>query len=147
MTIALNKRTITTQERRVPYHTDLTIEKLCYFLDISPKAETLIAAMEHRLTTIERMNEFLERKLPTMHELTLLVQMRKEDIDSHGYRDKATFVHDYYKDKRSAFERLFQEPVYDWKMNKYRTNDPERIYDTYLEQGKYSHMTQVALFA
>ncbi|WP_311078353.1 hypothetical protein [Paenibacillus polymyxa] len=132
---------------KVGYDPNLTFEGLLCLLDISPKAETLIAEMRHRLTTVERLNEFLERALETMHQLTLLVEMRKEDIDAYGYKDKGTFIRDYYRNKRWAFERMFQEEVFQWKMDRYRTDDPERIYDTYIQQGKYSHMTEVALFA
>ncbi|MMZ60395.1 hypothetical protein D1872_224850 [compost metagenome] len=151
MTILLNKSYVTsltiTNTKRDGYDPNLTFEELLYLLDISSKAETLISAMRHRLSTVERLNEFFERKLEAMHELTLLVEMRKEDIDAYGYKDKATFVRDYYRDKRWAFERMFQEEVLQWKMDRYNTDDPERIYDTYVQQGKYSHMTEVALFA
>lgn len=149
MTRLLNKP-ITTNKgastMNAPYHADLTLEQVCYFLDISPKAETLITSMKFMLTTVERLNEFLNRSTFARHPLSLLTKMRKEYIDTYGYTEKTDFVYDYYMDKRSALERLFQE-VYDWKMERFNTDDPERIYDTYLEQGKYSHMTQVALFA
>ncbi|WP_068505651.1 hypothetical protein [Paenibacillus kribbensis] len=136
---------LTTTE--TPFYHDLTIEKLCYFLDISPKAEILIGSMKFMLNSVERLNEFLQRSTFAKHPLSLLTKMRKEHIDAHGYTVKATFVYDYYMDKRSALERLFQEPAHDWKIERFNTEYPERIYDTYLEQGKYSHMTQVALFA
>ncbi|MDQ0496919.1 hypothetical protein [Paenibacillus brasilensis] len=148
MTIALNNQEVvnlTTTE--IPYHSDLTLEQVCYFLDISPKAEILIGSMKFMLTTVERLNEFLNRSTFARHPLSLLTKMRKEYIDAYGYTEKTDFVYDYYRDKKAAFEKLFQEPVHDWKMERFNTDDPERIYDTYLEQGKYSHMTQVALFA
>ncbi|WP_226000962.1 hypothetical protein [Paenibacillus sp. BJ-4] len=148
MTITLNNQEVvnlTTTE--IPYHFDLTIERLCYFLDISPKAEILIGSMKFMLTSVERLNEFLNRSTFANHPLSLLTKMRKEHIDAYGYTNKSDFTYDYYMDKRSALERLFQEPVHDWKMERFNTDDPERIYDTYLEQGKYSHMAQVALFA
>ncbi|RTZ37897.1 hypothetical protein EJ573_01425 [Paenibacillus polymyxa] len=132
---------------QIPFHADLTLEQLCYFLDISPKATSLISSMKFMLNTVERMNEFLNRSTFAKHPLYLLVQMRKEHIDTYGYTNKYDFVYDYYHNKKSAFEKLFQEEAPDWKMNKYRTDDPERIYDCYIEQGKYSHMTEVALFA
>ncbi|EHS58311.1 hypothetical protein [Paenibacillus sp. Aloe-11] len=148
MTITLNNQEVvnlTTTE--IPYHADLTIEKLCYFLDISSKAEILITEMKFMLNTVERMNEFLQRSTFANHPLYLLVQMRKEDIDAYGYTVKATFVYDYYRNKKAAFEKLFQEPAHEWKMDRYETDDPELIYDTYLKLGKYSHMTEVAMFA
>ncbi|WP_413986516.1 hypothetical protein [Paenibacillus polymyxa] len=151
MTILLKKNYVVSltinSNLKMGYDPNLTFEGLLCLLDISPNAETLISTMRHRLTTVERLNEFLERKLETMHELTLLVEMRKEDIDAYGYKDKITFVRDYYRNKRGAFERMFQEEVLQWKMDRYRTDDPEKIYDTYVQQGKYSHMTEVALFA
>ncbi|WDM23800.1 hypothetical protein [Paenibacillus polymyxa] len=148
MTIALkNQEVVNPTTTQIPYHSDLTLEQVCYLLDISPKAISLIDTMKFMLNTVERMNEFLQRYSFANHPLSLLVQMRKEDIDAHGYTNKSDFVYDYYLNKKSAFEKLFQEEAPDWKMNKYRTDDPERIYETYLEQGKYSHMTQVALFA
>ena len=148
MTIALSSQVVaslTTTE--IPYHADLTIEKLCYFLDIKPTAIILITSMKFMLNTVERLNEFLQRSAFASHPLSLLTKMRKEHIDTHGYTDKATFVYDYYRNKQSALEKLFQEEAPNWKMDKYRTDDPERIYDAYLKQGKYSHMTEVALFA
>ncbi|MGR6760469.1 hypothetical protein [Paenibacillus polymyxa] len=151
MTILLNKSYVTsltiTNTKRDGFDPNLTFEKLLVLLDISPKAETLIATMKFTLNTVERLNEFLERKSDVIHELTLLVQIRKEYIDAYGYKDKASFVRDYYRNKQSAFERMFQEEVFQWKMDRYRTDDPERIYDTYVQQGKYAHMTEVALFA
>ncbi|MFT9370386.1 hypothetical protein [Paenibacillus polymyxa] len=148
MTITLNNQEVvnlTTTE--ILYHSDLTLEQVCYFLDISPKAETLITSMRFMLTSVEWLNEFLNRSTFARHPLSLLTKMRKEHIDAYGYTEKTDFVYDYYMDKRSALERLFQEPAHDWKMERFNTDDPGRIYDTYLEQGKYSHITQVALFA
>ncbi|APB76463.1 hypothetical protein PPYC2_16495 [Paenibacillus polymyxa] len=148
MTIALkNQEVVNPTTIQIPYHSDFTLEQVFYFLEISPKAETLITSMKFMLNTVERLNEFLQRSTFARHPLSLLTKMRKEYIDTYGYTEKTDFVYDYYMDKRSALERLFQEPVHDWKMERFNTDDPERIYDTYLEQGKYSHMTQVALFA
>ncbi|MMZ47653.1 hypothetical protein D1872_93030 [compost metagenome] len=93
MTIALNNQEVvnlTTTE--IPYHFDLTIEKLCYFLNISPKAETLITSMKFMLTTVERLNEFLNRSTFARHPLSLLTKMRKEYIDAYGYTEKTDFV-------------------------------------------------------
>lgn len=148
MTIALKnqvmvKLTIT----QTPYHLDLTLEKLYYFLDISPKATILINSIQFMLNIVECRNEFLQRYSFAKHPLSLLVQIRKECIDAYCYTNKSDFVYDYYRNKQSALERLLQEPAHNWKMERFKTNDPKRIYDTYLEQGKYSHMTQVALFA
>ncbi|AUO05301.1 hypothetical protein C0638_01295 [Paenibacillus sp. lzh-N1] len=128
------------------YHPDLTIEKLCWFLDISPKATIIIGDMSFHLTTIERMNEFLQRSTFANHPLSLLTIMRKEDIDAHGYTDKATFVYDYYRNKQSTLEKLFQESMPAWKLNRLNSDDPERIYDVYTERGKYSTSSEVALF-
>ncbi|KJD42493.1 hypothetical protein [Paenibacillus terrae] len=147
MLIVLNNQEVvnlTTTE--TPFHSDLTIEKLCYFLDISPKATSLITSMKFMLNTIERMNEFLQRSTFANHPLSLLTVMRKEDIDAHGYTDKATFVYDYYRDKQSALENLFQEDMPAWKVNRLNSDDPERIYDVYAERGKYSTSGEVALF-
>ncbi|WP_025721398.1 hypothetical protein [Paenibacillus sp. 1-18] len=147
MTIALNNQEVvnlTTTE--IPYHTDLTIEKLCYFLDISPKATNLITSMKFMLNTVERLNEFLQRSTFANHPLSLLTKMRKEHIDAHGYTDKATFVYDYYRGKQSALEKLFQEHMPAWKVNRLNSDDPERIYDVYAERGKYSTSGEVALF-
>lgn len=146
--ITLNKSTNNNNEvtnMTTPFHNDLTIEKLCYFLDISPKATIIIGNMSFRLTTVERMNEFLQRKLPTMSELSLLTVMRKEDIDKYGYTFKADFVYDYYRNKKAALEKLFQEEVPTWKVNRLKTDDPELIYDVYMKQGKYSTLLEVAL--
>ncbi|ADO55630.1 hypothetical protein [Paenibacillus polymyxa] len=146
MTITLNNKGIvnltTTQ---TPYHSDLTIEKLCWFLEVSPKAEILVTKMKFMLRTVERMNEFLQRKLPTMTGLSLLTVMRKEDIDAHGYTFKADFVYDYYRNKKGALEKLFQEEMPTWKVNRLKKDDPERTYDGYVERGKYSSSLEVAL--
>ncbi|WP_431088154.1 hypothetical protein [Paenibacillus sp. 8b26] len=148
MTIALsNQEVVNLTATEIPYHSDLTIEKLCYFLEISPKAEILITSMKFMLTSVERLNEFLNRSTFARHPLSLLTKMRKEYIDAYGYTEKSDFVYDYYRNKKLAFEKLFQEEASNWKMEKYRTDDPERIYDCYVKQGKYSHMTEVALFA
>ncbi|MBE0344286.1 hypothetical protein E4V51_31525 [Paenibacillus sp. 28ISP30-2] len=114
---------------------------------MKPTAVILIDLMKFHLNTVERRNEFANRMLNEDSPLSLIVKMRKEDIDAHGYNVKATFVHDYYRNKKAAFEKLFQEPAHFWKMDRYETDDPERIYDTYVKLGKYSHMTEVAMFA
>ncbi|MGW8957869.1 hypothetical protein [Paenibacillus sp. NPDC055715] len=141
-----NQEVVSLTTTQIPYHADLTIEKLCYFLDIKPTAIILIDLMKFHLNTVERMNQFADRMLYEDSPLSLLTKMRKEDVDSYSHTDKATFVCDYYRDKKSAFKRLFQEPAHEWKMNKYKTDDPELIYDTYVKLGKYSHMTEVSLF-
>lgn len=72
--------------------------------------------------------------------------MRKERIDSQGDTDKATFTYDYYRDKQAALEKLFQEPMQPFKLKRFKTDDPELIYDTYVSWGKYSTSLEVALF-
>lgn len=124
---------------------NITLEQLWVEFEIQSTALIIIDLMKFHLRTGERMREFASRMQVECSPLSLLRKMRKEDIDAHGYTDKATFVHDYYKDKRSAFERLFQEQVNDWKMDEFSTDDPERIYDVYLQQGKYTPMTRVAM--
>ncbi|NMP11545.1 hypothetical protein [Paenibacillus polymyxa] len=155
MTIALNKSFTNKQEAvnltatEIPYHTDLTIEKLCFLLEISPKATIIIDLMKFHLKTIDRLNEFVERLLSettgSVPELSLLAKMRKEDIDSYSYTDKATFVYDYYRDKQSALEKLFQEPMKAVKIRRFKTDNPELIYDAYFKKGKYSSSLTVAL--
>ncbi|KAF6565466.1 hypothetical protein G9G63_09930 [Paenibacillus sp. EKM202P] len=137
---------VAVQTREVPYHPNLTLEQLCYFLDISPKATIIIDSMKFMLNTVARLNEFLERKTPDISELSLLALMRKERIDSQGYTDNATFAYDYYRDKQTALEKLFQEPMESFKLNRFKTDDPELIYDTYVSRGKYSTSLEVALF-
>ncbi|WP_310168642.1 hypothetical protein [Paenibacillus peoriae] len=137
---------VAVQTRRVPYHPNLTLEQLCYFLDISPKATIIIDLMNFMLNSVERLNEFLERKTPNISELSLLTLMRKERIDSQGYTDKATFTYDYYRDKQAALEKLFQESIEPFKLNRFKTDDPELIYDAYVSRGKYSTSLEVALF-
>ncbi|TKH44458.1 hypothetical protein C1I60_12790 [Paenibacillus terrae] len=126
---------------------NIAFEQLLIEFEIKPTAVIFIDLMKFHLKTVERMNEFANRMLNEDSPFSLIVKMWKEDVDAHSYTDKADFVYDYYRDKKAAFERLFQEPAHDWKMDRYETDDPERIYDTYLEQGKYSHMTEVAMFA
>ncbi|MEJ3719106.1 hypothetical protein WGM54_13875 [Paenibacillus polymyxa] len=137
---------VAVQTRKVPYHHNLTLEQLCYFLDISPKATIIIDKMKFMLNTVERLNEFLERKTPNISELSLLTLMRKERIDAYSYTDKATFTYDYYRDKQAALEKLFQEPMEPFKLNRFKTDDPELIYDTYVSKGKYTTSLEVALF-
>ncbi|MDQ0047672.1 hypothetical protein J2T18_001955 [Paenibacillus polymyxa] len=72
--------------------------------------------------------------------------MRKEDIDRNGYTFKADLVYDYYRNKKAALEKLFQEEMPAWKVNRLKTDDPEHIYDAYIERGKYSTSLEVALF-
>ncbi|MNW59214.1 hypothetical protein D3C74_371210 [compost metagenome] len=98
------------------------------------------------LTSVEWLNEFLNRSTFARHPLSLLTKMRKEHIDAYGYNAKATFVYDYYRNKQSALEKLFQEDMPAFKLNRLRTDDPERIYDVYVERGKYSTSGEVALF-
>ncbi|WP_348624805.1 hypothetical protein ABFT51_09090 [Paenibacillus peoriae] len=144
-----NRQVIVTTTTEIPYHSDLTIEKLCYFLEISPEATIIIDLMKFHLKTIDRLDEFVERLLfetsGSVPELSLLAKMRKEDIDRHSYTDKATFVYDYYRDKQSALEKLFQEPMKAFKIRRFKTDNPELIYDTYFKQGKYSSSLTVAL--
>ncbi|MGR6760444.1 hypothetical protein ACU1JV_01180 [Paenibacillus sp. T2-29] len=137
---------VAVQTRRVPYHPNLTLDQLCYFLDISPKATNLITSMKFMLNTVERLNEFLERSSFSKHPLTLLVKMRKEHIDTYSYTNKSDFTFDYYRDKKSALEKLFQEPIDPFKLNRFKTDDPELIYDIYVSRGKYSTSLEVALF-
>ncbi|MDP9675157.1 hypothetical protein J2W97_001140 [Paenibacillus jamilae] len=137
---------VAVQTRKVLYHPNLTLDQLCYFLDISPKATIIIDSMKFMLNTIEQLNEFLERKTPNISELSLLTLIRKERIDSQGYTDKTTFTYDYYRDKQAALEKLFQEPMEPFKLNRFKTDDPELIYDTYVSRGKYSTSLEVALF-
>ncbi|WP_263560122.1 hypothetical protein [Paenibacillus polymyxa] len=98
---------LTTTE--IPYHSGLTLEQVCYFLDISPKAEILIGSMKFMLTTVERLNEFLNRSTFARHPLSLLTKMRKEYIDAYGYTEKTDFVYDYYMDKRSDLNACFKK--------------------------------------
>ncbi|MGG1617978.1 hypothetical protein ACIFQM_18740 [Paenibacillus sp. NRS-1782] len=149
MTIALRKLqpTQSTTNNKEVSAMNAVFEQLFIEFEIKPTAVIIIEDMKYMLKTVERVNEFANRLTDERFPLSLIVKMRKEDIDAHGYTDKATFAHDYYRDKKAAFEKLFQEPAHDWKMDRYETDDPERIYDTYLKQGKYSHMTEVALFA
>ncbi|WP_029518084.1 hypothetical protein [Paenibacillus polymyxa] len=137
---------VAVQTRKVPYHPDLTLEQLCYFLDISPKATNLITSMKFMLNTTERLNEFLERSSFSKHPLSLLVKMRKEHIDTYSYTNKSDFTYDYYLDKQAALEKLFQEPMEPFKLNRFKTDDPELIYDTYISRGKYSTAGEIALF-
>lgn len=137
---------VAVQTRKVPYHPNLTLDQLCYFLDISPKATIIIDSMKFMLNTVERLNEFLERKTPNISELSLLTLMRKERIDAYSYTDKATFTYDYYRDKQTALEKLFQEPMEPFKLNRFKTDDPELIYNGYVSRGKYSTSLEVALF-
>ncbi|WP_245240466.1 hypothetical protein [Paenibacillus peoriae] len=84
--------------------------------------------MKFYLKTIDRLNEFVERLLfettGSVPELSLLAKMRKEDIDSYSYTDKATFVYDYYRDKQSVLEKLFQEPMKAVKIRRFKTGQP-----------------------
>ncbi|MGW8956778.1 hypothetical protein [Paenibacillus sp. NPDC055715] len=149
MTIALRKLqpTQSTTNNKEVSAINVVFEQLLIEFEIKPTAVILIDLMKFHLNTVERMNQFANRMLYEDSPFQLIVKMWKEDIDAHSYTDKFTFVHDYYRDKKAAFERLFQEPAHDWKMERFTCDDPERIYDTYVEQGKYSSMTQVALFA
>ncbi|QNR65541.1 hypothetical protein IAQ67_16800 [Paenibacillus peoriae] len=137
---------VAVHDQKVPYHSNLTLEQLCYFLDISPKATNLITSMKFMLNTVERLNELLERSSFSKHPLTLLVKMRKEHIDTYGYTNKSDFTYDYYLDKQAALERLFQESMEPFKLNRFKTDDPELIYDTYVSRGKYSTSLEVALY-
>ncbi|MGG1670488.1 hypothetical protein ACIFOE_07490 [Paenibacillus sp. NRS-1783] len=155
MTITLKKLTHTNPAQpantysisQATHDRNNAFEQLLIDFEIKPTAVIIIEDMKFMLKTVERVNEFANRLPDERFPLSLIVKMRKEDIDAYGYTDKATFAHDYYRDKKAAFERLFQEPAHDWKMDRYETDDPEHIYDTYLTQGKYSHMSEVALFA
>ncbi|MGW9531188.1 hypothetical protein ACWHAM_26490 [Paenibacillus terrae] len=72
--------------------------------------------------------------------------MRKELIDAYGYTVKSDFVYHYYRNKKEALEKLFQEHMPAWKVKRLNSDDPERIYDTYVSRGKYSTSGEVALF-
>lgn len=146
MSTTNSQAVVSSTTSEITYHHDLTLEKLCYFLDISPKAEILITSMRFMLNTVERMIEFLQRSTLANHPLSLIVKMRKEHIDAYGYTVKSDFVYDYYRNKQSALEKLFQENMPAWKINRLKTDDPERIYDVYAERGKYSTSGEVALF-
>ncbi|WP_235332228.1 hypothetical protein [Paenibacillus terrae] len=157
MTILLKKLTHTNPSHaaqpdtysisQATHERNIALEQLFVEFEIKPTAVIIIDDMKFMLKTVERVNEFANRMLSEDSPLSLIVKMRKEDIDAYGYNVKADFVYDYYRNKKAAFEKLFQEPAHDWKMDRYETDDPERIYDTYFAQGKYSHMTEVALFA
>ncbi|ADO55598.1 hypothetical protein [Paenibacillus polymyxa] len=128
---------------------DTALQKVMTELEISPKATIIIDLMKFHLKTINRLNEFVERLLfetsGSVPELSLLAKMRKEDIDSYSYTDKTTFVYDYYRDKQTALEKLFQEPMKAVKIRRFKTDNPELIYDVYFNCGKYSSSLTVAL--
>ncbi|URJ46285.1 hypothetical protein MF628_000803 [Paenibacillus polymyxa] len=119
------------------------LQKVMTELEISPKATIIIDLMKFHLKTIERLNEFVERLLfetsGSVPELSLLSKMRKEDIDSYSYTDKATFVYEYYRDKQSALEKLFQEPMKAVKIRRFKTDNPELIYDAYFKKANILH--------
>ncbi|MGG1672979.1 hypothetical protein ACIFOE_20530 [Paenibacillus sp. NRS-1783] len=149
MTIALNKLqpTQSTTNNKEVSAMNTMFEQLFIEFEIKPTAVILINLMKFHLNTVERMNEFANRMLYEDSPFALIVKMWKEDVDAHSYTDKADFVYDYYRNKKAAFEKLFQEPAHEWKLNRFTCDDPERIYDTYLKLDKYSHMTEVAMFA
>ncbi|KAF6626979.1 hypothetical protein H6F38_23275 [Paenibacillus sp. EKM208P] len=121
------------------------LKKVMFELNIAPEATIIVDLMKFRLTSNERLNEFVERLPYERSELALLSKMRKEDIDVYGYVEKTTFLEDYNKYKQIALEKLFQEPIKQFKLNRLRTNDPELIYNTYQKLGKYSTLLEVAL--
>ncbi|KAF6626976.1 hypothetical protein H6F38_23260 [Paenibacillus sp. EKM208P] len=150
MTIALTKiQPAQSNTNKGVHNMDAALQKVMTELEISSKATIIIDLMKFHLKTIERLNEFVERLLfetsVNVPELSLLARMRKEDIDSYSYTDKATFVYDYYRDKQSALEKLFQEPMKAVKIRRFKTDNPELIYDAYFKQGKYSSSLTVAL--
>ncbi|MGM1019990.1 MAG: hypothetical protein ACQEXV_05485 [Bacillota bacterium] len=149
MTIALRKLqpTQTTANNKGVSAMNTMFEQLFIEFEIKPTAVILIDLMKFHLNTVERMNEFANRMLYEDSPFSLIVKMWKEDVDAHSYTDKADFVYDYYRNKKAAFEKLFQEPAHEWKLNRFTCDDPERIYDKYLKLDKYSHMTEVAMFA
>ena len=150
MTITLTKPQPTqSNAKKGVSNMNAALKKVITELEISPKATIIIDLMKFHLKTIDRLNEFVERLLSettgSVPELSLLAKMRKEDIDSYSYTDKATFVYDYYRDKQSALEKLFQEPMKAIKVRRFKTNNPELIYDSYFKCGRYSSSLTVAL--
>lgn len=101
-------------------------------LNISKNAIELIAAIEFFFPIHERekresfVTDSREVDLKTINKRIL--ELRKEYIHKFGYQNATEFIIDYKISTKKALERLFQEPLNDFKLSQLTTDDPEHIY-------------------
>lgn len=121
-------------------------EELVKALQIPNEAEIIINSMKFLLRTDnERLEMYLACSARPGLEFSYLGEKRRNLIDEYGYNNKEEFVSDCLKDKISALERLCQEKVSDCTLGRFRTNDPEIIFDAYTRSGKYLSLSKLAL--
>ncbi|MEK4427863.1 hypothetical protein MHB54_01240 [Paenibacillus sp. FSL M7-0802] len=130
------------------YNNEITFESVLEKFGIGSNCTILISKMRFFLNTVEQLYEFIERlplETADLPEQSLLTKMRKERIDTCSYIDVSSFLCDFYRNKRLALEKLFQEPINQFKMNKLVSKDPSEIYNARQEKGKYCTMLEVSL--
>jgi hypothetical protein len=160
MTIILRKETKNYQRSNISYtyttgisdkplyNNEITFESVLEKFGIGSNCTILISKMRFFLNTVEQLYEFIERlplETADLPEQSLLTKIRKERIDAYSYIDVTGFLYDFYHNKRLALEKLFQEPINQFKLNKLATKDPSEIYNARQEKGKYCTVLEVSL--
>ncbi|MEC4565425.1 hypothetical protein L8C07_05660 [Paenibacillus sp. CMAA1739] len=123
-------------------------EELVEALQIPKKAEIVINLMSFLLRSNDDRSEMFcycckQKGL----ELEFLGKKRRALIDQYGYKNKEEFVTDYLEDKVRALEKLCQEKVEERILVKFKTNSPDKIYNAYSKNGKYTAMIRLAYLA
>ncbi|WP_029517996.1 hypothetical protein [Paenibacillus polymyxa] len=117
-------------------------------LEIPSTADYIIYGIQFLLRTDdERQDMFVHCCNNPGYENIYLTNKWKYNIDTRGYKNKSEFINDYRLNSREALERLCQEEVMDFKLSKFRTDNPERIYDVYSEQGRYTTLLELAYYS
>ncbi|KAF6563162.1 hypothetical protein G9G63_16080 [Paenibacillus sp. EKM202P] len=127
----------------------MTFESVLEKLGIGSNCTILISKMRYFLNTVEQLYEFIERlplETADLPEQSLLSKIRRERIDACSYIDANSFICDFYRNKRLALEKLFQEPINQFKLRQLATKDPSEIYSARQEKGKYSTVLEVSLY-
>lgn len=157
MTIILRKETKTFQKQNISYtystgktlhNNEITFEEVLEKFGIGPNRTILISKMRFFLKTVDQLYEFVERlplETADLPEQSLLSKIRRERIDTCSYINVNSFLYDFYRNKRLALEKLFQEPMNQFKLSQLETKGPYEIYSARQEKGKYCTAVEVSL--
>ncbi|MDP9675268.1 hypothetical protein J2W97_001251 [Paenibacillus jamilae] len=123
-------------------------EELVEALQIPEKADIVINLMNFLLRSNDDRSEmFFYCCKQKGLELEFLGKKRRALIDQYGYKNKEDFVADYLEDKVRALEKLCQEKAEKYILVKFKTNNPDKIYNAYTKNGKYTAMIRLAYLA
>lgn len=76
-----------------------------------------------------------------------LINYRKKKIVDRGFEECSDFEKAYYINKKAALERLFQEPITDFKLSSLKSDDPRHIYQIHRDRGLFIRFDELISFA